>query len=383
MNVLIVIPGFPVNPDQIKGGVHSALANLLKGFVHLPIQIRVISFNRDIDSVIQKNIGNNITIHYHPEGKWPHAVNFLLNGSKVVKEHIRSFNPAIVHFAMGGYILLTKFFGIEQRTQVMTVHGMAFREAKLKKKLKDKLVFYTNGWIEWLFCPKNIIHISKYSRALFGENPNGQTVTIPNAIDSSYFQLQVKPTNDHRLLYAGAIDNNKNLLFLLNALGELIEQGCNYSLDVMGGYIDPDYQKEIEDFVSTKQLAKHIRFHGWVNQTTVQEVMAQGDILVVSSLQESLPMVIAEAMSAGKLVIGSKVGGIPEMIQHGETGFIFETSATQNLTTILKDLYQNPTHVQQMQLRAKAIAQNTYDCKSVARSTFYFYQQLLPRPANT
>ena len=60
MKVLIVIPGFPIDTNQIKGGVFSALSNLLKGFLHKNINVRVLSFNREIIEPINVKYSENI-----------------------------------------------------------------------------------------------------------------------------------------------------------------------------------------------------------------------------------------------------------------------------------------------------------------------------------
>lgn len=100
----------------------------------------------------------------------------------------------------------------------------------------------------------------------------------------------------------------------------------------------------------------------------------EADILVVSSKHESLPMVIAESMAAGKTVIASAVGGIPEMIDHGVDGYLFHLSGPDELSGILADLYNNPEKIRMSSARAKQTALEKYDCVNVARKTLAFYQ---------
>ena len=377
MKVIILIPGMPLKIGDIKGGVFSALSNLLKGLSEKNISVRVISFNREVTQPHIVEYSPNIEIHYTPESKLPHVVNFLFAGSAVLKKHIKEFEPSLVHFSMSGYILLTKVFGLLGKKQLVTIHGIVFPEARLKKKLKDKLVWYSNGIVEIMLCPKNLIHLSKYSLALQGGKKEQTYTIIPNAVDPTFFDIPVKSNSANKLIYVGSIEYNKNLLLLLKALQLLIAKERFFFLDVVGGFMDEEYRNEVTRFIKENQLENYVKLYGWASQQQVQEVMIQSDILVVCSMQESLPMAIAEAMSAGKLVIASDVGGIPEMITHGEDGFIFNVAKPENLVSILDELYGDTVRIEQMQKAAKEKATYTYHSSIVATKTIAFYEQII------
>ncbi len=375
MKVLIVVPDLPVALDNIKGGVHSALLNLLKGFTTQPITIRVVSITRNVTIKTIVSFSNNIDILYLPESNLPHVFNYLIKGSTDLKAEIKSFNPSIVHYTMSGYILLTKVFGLLGKKQLVTIHGLGFPEARLKTKLKDKLVFYSNGIIEKLCNPSNIIHLSNYTLNIIGKTKN--YTIIPNAIDNSYFDIAPKVNTQNKLLFVGVIDENKNLYFLLQALQIAIKNNYVFTLDVLGDYANTEYKQVIETFITDNNLQPYINFNGWVTQTIVKQILQQSDILIVSSKQESLPMVIAEAMCAGKVVASSNVGGVYQMITHQKDGFIFENNHPKNLALILQQLYNNNALMQQIQTQAKITGKATYDSKIVAEKTIAFYKKLL------
>jgi glycosyltransferase involved in cell wall biosynthesis len=374
MRVIIVVPDLPINLAEIKGGVHSALLNLLKGFSNQSITVRVLSFNRNVAATNIVDFSNNVQIYYEPESKLPHVFNYFIKGNAILKNHIKEFNPNLVHYAMSGYILVTKLLGLLGKKNLVTIHGLAIPEARLRKKIKDKLVFYTNGIVETLLNPNNIIHLSNYTLEIIGKTKH--YAIIPNAIDPSFFSLTPKPAAQNKLLYSGVIDRNKNLIFLLMALNELVKNNQLFTLDVLGGFGDDKYKKEIEDFVTKNNLQSFIIFHGWVTQTTVKQYLQQADILVVSSQQESLPMVIAEAMCAGKVVVASNVGGISSMIKNEENGYIFNNNNPINLSTILANLYNNNNVIHSIQSKAAVDGKNTYECNMVAKRTIDFYNQL-------
>ena len=150
-----------------------------------------------------------------------------------------------------------------------------------------------------------------------------------------------------------------------------------FSLDVVGDYVDDFYKTEVVSFIQKNKLGEYITFHGWVNQQRVQQVLTQADILVVSSKQETLPMVIAEAMSAGKVVVSTTAGGIPEMVEDGVDGFLYALPDVEGLVSMLQKLYNNTSLVLQIQARARKKAMQTYGSKEVAERTISFYQALL------
>jgi glycosyltransferase involved in cell wall biosynthesis len=374
---MILVPGFPLNMDNIKGGVHSAVSNLLKGFSNCDIKVRIVSFSREVTSEVRIPINENIEVLYSPEGPYPyHSMNYLIKGPGILKKHIREFNPDLIHFEEGSSFMFTKLFGISKKKTLLTIHGMSFAEAKRKKKLIDKITWYYNGFLQMKTLPRNVIHLSNFSANLFKSKNIPHAEIIPNAIVPQYFNLQQKASTDNLLLYMGVIDNNKNLLFLLSAMKVMVDKNKIFTLDVLGDYIGDIYKNVIETYIAENNLGAYVRFNGWVPQTSVLTYIEKTDIVVVSSKHESLPMVIAEAMAAGKVVAASAVGGIPEMIEHGENGYLFNLPNTNELVQILEDLYDNNTKINAISREAKATAER-YRSDCVAKKTIEFYKKCI------
>jgi glycosyltransferase involved in cell wall biosynthesis len=377
MRVMILVPGLPLNMDNIKGGVHSAVANLLKGFAGKDVDVRVVSFNKELKQEVRKDITDRIQIVYAAEGSFPfHSVNYLIHGPGIVKKHIREFKPDVIHYEEGSSFLLSKISGLKGIKYLLTIHGMNFAEAKRKKKLKDKLTWYFNGLFQVSMMPKNVIHLSEFSRRLFSSKKINYAI-IPNAIVPQYFNVPSKLQTSNSLLYMGVIDNNKNLVHQLYALKALVEKGKPFTLDVLGDFISDEYRQLIHDYVKENNLQPYVRFNGWVPQPVVLQFIEKTDILVVSSRHESLPMVIAESMAAGKVVVASTVGGIPEMITDKINGYLYDLAVPGSLESILETLYNNNELVQQVSSQAKTHAAATYQCDNIAAKTISFYQTLV------
>ena len=185
--IIITVPQLPLNLESIKGGVHSALINLLNGFAQLPISIRVVSFSTEVKEEEIVSFSNSINIHYVPEGNsGSHLINYLKNGKKIMQKQIADFKPDLIHFQECNSFFLIKPFSFPKSKTLVTIHGFALEEAKRKKKLKDKITWLINGWLNPILMPKNIIHLSKFSTTKFNSKKVTLGVIISNAIKNIF-----------------------------------------------------------------------------------------------------------------------------------------------------------------------------------------------------
>ena len=376
--VIIAVPALPIDINRIKGGVHSALNNLLKGFENKNIQIRVISLTREVEKLKIIDYSPNIQIHYINEGSLPfHSLNYLFYGSRIMKKNILEFNPDIIHFEEGNTFLFNGILGLLNRKYLLTIHGMAFDEAKRKKKIIDKITWWFNGTVQKLLTPNNIIHLSEFSKKKHLTKNKENYMIIPNAVLPFFFSVPSKNKTNNKLLYIGIIDNNKNLIFLLKNLKRLIENDKTFTLEVLGDFSNNDIKILIENYISENKLEKYVNFNGWVTQSNSLIFLENADILVVASQHESLPMVIAESMAAGKVVVSSDVGGIPEMISNNVDGYLYNLSDTNGLFNTLENLYDNSELILKISAAAKKTALSKYECENVAQKTLDFYNKCL------
>ena len=87
---------------------------------------------------------------------------------------------------------------------------------------------------------------------------------------------------------------------------------------------------------------KHASFIGHVTGDRLREVIDRASVVVVpSEWYENCPMSVLEAMAYGKPVVGSRMGGIPELVLDGETGFLFEAGSVDGLRACLDQLMQD------------------------------------------
>jgi glycosyltransferase involved in cell wall biosynthesis len=98
-----------------------------------------------------------------------------------------------------------------------------------------------------------------------------------------------------------------------------------------------------------------VKFLGWRND--INEIMPVFDMLVLPSLNEGMGRVLVEAMAAGKPVVASRVGGIPDLVQHGETGYLVPPADEKALADGIKKLLDDPGNAWEMGQRGKEYCQ--------------------------
>ncbi len=276
---------------------------------------------------------------------------------------IREFEPDIVHAhsTKAGYA--ARFCAALQgiRPVVFTAHGWAFMEGRAY-------------WQRWLLASAEkvfarvtdkIICVSEHARQLaveWGVGSPDQLVVIHNGVDPTPFlnahplEMPVKSETETSpiITFVGRLAPPKDLSTLFRALAFL---ECGHLLVVGEGQLRPSLEKE----ASQLGLAKRVTFAGF--QSDIPGILKSSDIFVLPSRWEGLPYVVIEAMMAGLPVVATAVGGVPELVEHGRTGYLVPPGDTEALARALHDLLQDEALRRQMGEagRERALRQFTED----------------------
>ena len=109
-------------------------------------------------------------------------------------------------------------------------------------------------------------------------------------------------------------------------------------------------------------LRHSVKFLGRVDRLRIPSLMAGCELFVLPSRKESFGIVILEAMAAGKPIVATRVGGIPEVVSEGENAILVEPESPQALADGLMKLLENPDLVKRFGERGKEIVKNfTWD----------------------
>ncbi|MBL0108192.1 MAG: glycosyltransferase family 4 protein [Ignavibacteria bacterium] len=151
---------------------------------------------------------------------------------------------------------------------------------------------------------------------------NGEILKLrsKNNIDSDDFVISV----------IGRLDKQKGHLIFLESVKEIIHQNKKIKILLIG---DGSLREQIEIFIKENNLSSQVIMKGF--QPDSEPYIEISDLICVPSLWEGFGLVIIEGMIKKKIILASDVGGIPEIIEDGKTGFLFKS---QNKTELIKKL---------------------------------------------
>ena len=183
-------------------------------------------------------------------------------------------------------------------------------------------------------------------------NARAALLTFPTWSDMDAF-VSAYQTRDLRsdlrvVLFVGVIIPRKKLNFLVEAFASVSRRHPDLQLWVVGDKVNGPYYQGLLKQVVELRLEKSVIFKPAVDQTALGDLMRQSAFLVLPSTSEGLGRVVFEAMAAGLPVIGSNVGGIPDMIREGETGFLVNPGDIKTLGSRIAWLVENPEVARRM-----------------------------------
>lgn len=178
---------------------------------------------------------------------------------------------------------------------------------------------------------------------------------IPNPIDTSQF-LKVDyqcRLPEYLLLYVGKLQDLKNVKVLMQVLPRVLRRFPKVRLRLIGGdtLTGPkggSYREMMEGLAQELKVERSVEFLDMKPRNELIEHYQQARLAIFPSLFENFPYTCLEAMSCGCPVIGSRVGGLPEMIEEGVSGFLFQLDNIGELTEKIVTLLSDPSLAEKM-----------------------------------
>lgn len=131
-----------------------------------------------------------------------------------------------------------------------------------------------------------------------------------------------------RFLHVGRLAPEKGQRGLLDAMAGAVARGADVRLRIGG---EGPLRPELEAVMEARGLTPYVTLLGRLDEDQVRAEMAQADAFVLSSLMEGLPVVLMEAMAMGLPVVAPRVAGIPELVEEGRSGILFDPSDWEGL----------------------------------------------------
>lgn len=288
---------------------------------------------------------------YHVQN-FERDINLLkeLRAMRELARIIRTVRPDIIHLnsskAGGTGALVARLCGV--KTIVFTAHGWPFNEPRTALW---RCIVWALSYLTTLLSHRVIV-VSEYDKTR-ARMPflSSRIVLIQTALPPIPFKTRedarlLIPTTfrtRHRdsvwIVSTSEHTRNKNLTMLLRALATLVERGhTGICLTLMS---DGEDRPLLERMVDELNIRDYVYFTGFVDEA--RTYLKAFDIFVLPSLKEGMPYGLLEAGQAELACVASKVGGIPEVMEDGVSGFLINPRNETTLTNAITELITSPT----------------------------------------
>jgi colanic acid/amylovoran biosynthesis glycosyltransferase len=189
-----------------------------------------------------------------------------------------------------------------------------------------------------------VVAISSYGRGQlyrYVEHQHWPKVRVVHCgLEPGILSTPAKPLSAaRRLVCVGRLCEQKGQLLLVDAILRLATRGVDGELVLAG---DGELRPDIEALIEHYNLQDRVRITGWISNNQVCEEILAARAVVQPSFAEGLPVVIMEAMALRRPVISTFVAGIPELVHHGEHGWLVPAGDVEALTDAMRACLDTP-----------------------------------------
>ena len=297
-----------------------------------------------------------------PEPRWRHLghVFFHLSLYAALRACVVKLQPDVVHLHNNYRFAISVLLAIRGCRVVQTVHdycgiyptaychhpkscataslGTAIRHGCMNWKL-----LVTEGWLLYnrRFIDRHFVNaFLAPSRDLYLRlmNAGQRNVThLPNLVHASALAA-IGPRTEHKrvVLYVGILAKHKGVEILVKAAQQLQERFEDLALWIVGSGPEEANLKRLADMLELR----NVTFWGHQDRAAVANCYERAEVVVIPSLWlENAPLVAYEAMAHGRALVVSDTGGLPELVAHGESGFVFRRGDVVDLGRKLGDAF--------------------------------------------
>lgn len=318
-------------------------------------------------------------------GRW-RRLTFYRSERAQISGILREAKPDIVH------VQGQNFFAIGALAAglptVVTLHGMLGREAHIvdrRSRWTERVSKLVRGRLNARFeaatlrRASDLIIISPYVARSIRGRTHARLHAIDNPIDDAFFTTPDAP-EPGRIFFAGTIEPRKALHYLVEAVRLMRDRDVDVRLRVAGADADPGYAASLRATAAERVPGGAVEFLSVISQPELLDEYARASLVVMSSIEETSPMLLQQAMAAGKPVVAPRVGGIPDLVDDGATGRLVPARDPAALADAISELLRSPETRAAMGALARQRAESRFRAAAVAARTCDVYRSMLHTP---
>lgn len=205
---------------------------------------------------------------------------------------------------------------------------------------------------------------------------------IPFGVDTSFFRpIDVdKDENTFQILAVGYLIERKGFEYLIKAMKNVLEKHENVYLRIVGS---GPLEKRLKNLIKDLDLNENVEIIKNVSDDGLLKIYNSSDLFVLPSVVDSqgntegLGVVLLEAMACKLPVIGSDVGGIPDIIQDGETGLLVSQKYVNGISTSVTNLIENESLREKIAFNGYTMVKERFSWKKIVENYLNVYNQVL------
>ena len=276
---------------------------------------------------------------------------------RIIKNILKTENPDIVHIHNFKGLSLSSFAPAKSlkiplvftahdyslvcmRANLLNSSGEICKNPSALCKIYNQIQKHlAKNKVDLLISPSQFVINKLKSNGLFKDVKSKKIPLGIELKDNEKFEKDYSQTN---ILYVGNLGEHKGVHILLKAFRKI--ENMNIRLDIVGKGLCSEKLKLMS------QNDNRIKFHDFLEGKELLKMYVHSNLTVVPSIwYDNSPMVIYESFSYGTPVIGSKIGGIPELIEDGFNGYLFEAGNVNELQQLLETLIDSPETLEKLE----------------------------------
>ncbi len=390
------------------GGVDTYIGLLKKRFEKLGHHVDILAHHPDMTKIYMVNTGETLEKSKIKDIVYDKVYEYYEKNFPRVDEWIRwreieryTYELASVAFGLRRYDIIHTQDIVSTRAihrvkppnvrHVATIHGLLASEHIIAGDIESK------ESLKWSFvsaeerygavsADETILPTEWLLRELTGNFgvPHRGLHVIPYGMDSARFlrankeeprDVTIDPKQKY-IVCPARLTPVKGHQYLLEALSRLKDVRHDFVCWIVG---DGQSETMLKDMARSLELGRHVVFLG--ARKDVGALLRNAYATVLPSVQDNLPFVIMESQVTGTPVVASAVGGIPEMIQHGRTGLLFENKNSVQLFEMLNMLLSDPHLRASLSANGRNWGASQWSVDTLVGKTLRVYDKAMSSPS--
>lgn len=385
------------NMGTLHGGAEMMIARLKAGLENEGHQVRILAGNERGDG---KNIADTTFLSFRGNDPLLRMM-YMFNPFAIfaLKRELDTFKPDIVHLHSVSKASPFIFSLLKDYPAVLTMHDHTyFDPTRIQdiphmetcgKTLSDYFIhqpsfryfmekirfFFLRRFaknVDLVFTCSNFYGLCASSSGIFRDIRtlhNGIRLPAPSPI-----------SDKKEILFVGRLSEEKGVLVLIKAVSRLKAKHPDLKLKIVGsGHL----RKEIRRQIREMDIEDKVQMLGFKSYEDIIGAYHDSSLVAVPSIYpDNLPTVCIEAMGAGRPLIGSRIGGIPELIDDGKTGILVEPGDAEALAKGIDRLYSDFPLLRDMGRKGRKKAECEFNEKDYCLKTITAYEEIYKKYKN-